>query len=59
MNDMVMDTAYSINSWFVRVGNSLARTFAKVGYARAATELARLGYHQAAQNLIDENLNES
>jgi len=54
MNALVMDTAYNVNNWFVRVGNNIARTFAKVGYARAASELARLGYRQEANRCIEE-----
>jgi len=54
MNAMVMDTAYNVNNWFVRVGDAVARTFAKVGYARAASELARLGYYQEANRCIEE-----
>jgi len=54
MNALVMDTAYNINIWFVRLGNNIACTFAKVGYARAASELARLGYYQEAKRCIEE-----
>jgi len=55
MNDMVMDTASGIGVWFGNMGSKIHRAFIRSGRARAAAELTRLGYHQAAQNLIDEN----
>ena len=55
MNAIVMDTAVGVGNWFANLGHVVHIAFIRAGRARAAGELARLGYHREAQNLIDEN----
>lgn len=49
MTAMAMN--YVVNP-FSNFGRGLMRTFEIAGYARAASELARLGYHEEAKNCM-------
>ena len=42
----------SIAKFFVKVGSRFNNFFTRVGYARAAAELTRQGYHKEAKNLM-------
>lgn len=40
--------------WCNRLGHKINRTFIKIGYRRAANELARLGYLNVSKTLTQE-----
>ena len=40
--------------WLTLILGKINRTFAKIGYARAANELHRLGYYEQARQAILE-----
>jgi len=45
----------SIAKFFVKVGSRFNNFFTRVGYARAAAELARQGYYEEAKKLMIES----
>jgi hypothetical protein len=53
MNAMVMDATDSINNWIASMVAKVNRAINKIGYHRAATELARMGYTKEAQKCLD------
>jgi hypothetical protein len=54
MNVMVLNTTTSIGSWFNDLFAKVNRSFYKIGYYRAATELTRLGYVEEARQCLKE-----
>jgi hypothetical protein len=50
-----MDTASSVSTWFGNLAAAIHRGLVRSGRARAARELARLGYYQEAEQLMLEN----
>lgn len=58
MNAVVVDTANSIGSCFMRVVSALHCALIRSGRARAAQELARQGYYEEAKRLMLENQNQ-
>ena len=54
MNAIVLDTTYSFGHWAMRILRKLSRQIDKIGYARAASELARLGYREQARHCVEQ-----
>lgn len=54
MNAIVYTVTHSFNDWIANACAKFNRSFNRVGYARAATELARLGYHEEAQYCLEQ-----
>ena len=54
MNAIVYNTTHSLFDWISDVWFKFDRTFNRIGYARAAGELRRLGYHEEANHCIKE-----
>ena len=52
--EMVGETAVSIDGVMSSIWKRFERFFLTVGYARAASELARQGYHVEAKKLMME-----
>jgi hypothetical protein len=59
MNARVMDTADNITSWFGRLAAAIHCGFVCTGRARAAAELARLGYYEEARKIMLEDQEDS
>jgi hypothetical protein len=53
MSVMVLNTVRSFNINTAKFLSKITRLFSRIGYARAASELARMGYYKEAQNCID------
>lgn len=49
MNALVMDATIHISNWTMDFLNKTNRTIHRIGYARAAAELYRLGYYEEAK----------
>lgn len=54
MNAIVLDATHSFGSWLDHIWSKFNRSFDRVGYARAAAELRRLGYHEEANRCLEE-----
>lgn len=55
MNAIVHTATHSFTDWVAGIVYKLSRSFDRVGYARAAAELARLGYIDEARHCILES----
>lgn len=54
MTAIVYMTTHSIADWVSRIAHGYTRFFTRLGYARAAGELRRLGYHNEADACLKE-----
>lgn len=54
MIDARIDSNSYFNNWYHNMVHSFNRGINKVGYARAAAELARWGYHKEARQCYDQ-----
>lgn len=54
MNAIILDISHSTHSWVDRMLTKLDRTVNRIGYARAAAELRRLGYEKEARHCLEE-----
>jgi hypothetical protein len=54
MNAIVLNSYTSVGNWshtfFAKIGNAIN----KIGYHRAATELARIGYTEQARKCLEQ-----
>lgn len=55
MATLVVSTATGLGIWFSGLARAVHHALIRAARAKAAADLARLGYHREAQNLIDEN----
>jgi hypothetical protein len=54
MNAIVYTATHSIGDWVSGVWNKLSITVNRIGYARAAGELRRLGYYKEAEYCLEQ-----
>ena len=57
MNAIVYTATHSITDWIDSVLFKFNRSFNRIGYARAAGELRRLGYHKEAEYCLEQMRN--
>lgn len=54
MNAIILDISHSTHSFIDSLLAKLDRTVNRIGYARAAAELRRLGYEKEARHCLEE-----
>ena len=52
MDDAILYFFYGIGSFGSTIFDKINRTFCKIGYSRAASELSRAGYFEEAEKCI-------
>ena len=53
MNAIVLDATHSLTDWISETRAKFSRSFNRIGYARAAGELRRLGYYKEAEYCLE------
>ena len=54
MNAIVYTATHSLTDWFSDFRAKFSRSFNRIGYARAAGELRRLGYYKEAEYCLEQ-----